>query len=295
MLFRDLLDEYRIPYSTTGRHTRPGWLQLRCPFCHGGRDPDKPYLGYNTVGNYANCWRCGKHSPAAVLAALAALGPAAAAKAVQGLSRAKLAPDTALGVYRPPPGVIPLTDPHAKAHRNYLDDRGFRWPEIDQLWRVGCIRMSHRLPWRLFIPIDYQGRAVSWTTRTLGNREPRYIGAKPDEEAMPHKRLLYGEDYVRHAVIVVEGPTDVWALGPGAVGLLGVGYTPAQVRRLARYPVRAVCFDAEPAAQRRARALVDALLPFEGETYNVVLDTGKDPAAASVKERRQLRRTLLRT
>ena len=101
---------------------------------------------------------------------------------------------------------------------------------------------------------------------------------------MPAKSLLYGEDHVRGAIIVCEGPTDVWRLGPGAVAVMGLIVTQEQIERLSRYPVRVVCFDREPEAKRRMNRLVDTLRQFSGETYAVELETGNDIASADQGE-----------
>jgi len=63
------------------------------------------------------------------------------------------------------------------------------------------------------------------------------------------------------------------------------------VLRLSRYPVRGVCFDSEPAAQRRAHELVDLLSAFEGETFNIQIDS-KDPGCATDSEVATIRKTL---
>lgn len=56
--------------------------------------------------------------------------------------------------------------------------------------------------------------------------------------------------------IVVEGVTDVWRLGPGAVATFGIKFRPAQVAMLARhFKTIHVLFDPEPAAQAQARKL----------------------------------------
>lgn len=72
---------------------------------------------------------------------------------------------------------------------------------------------------------------------------------------------------------------------------LGVLVTSAQIARLARYPVRVVCFDNEAGAQRRALALCRELSVFAGTTQNVVLDAA-DPGSAPPAETRALRRLI---
>ena len=54
-----LLEDLGISTSTTGKHSRPGWINVECPFCTGNPGT---HLGFNLAKGYANCWRCGhKH------------------------------------------------------------------------------------------------------------------------------------------------------------------------------------------------------------------------------------------
>ena len=140
--------------------------------------------------------------------------------------------------------------------------------------------------------LDANGNDGSWTTRAVSDDvKLRYVNARPEEELRPIKSLLYGQHHLRHAVVICEGPTDAWKIGPGAVATFGVNYTKAQLLRMSKYPVRFVCFDSEPIAQQRAQALCEALIPFPGTTKNITLDA-MDPGSASEKELRQLRRLL---
>ena len=162
-----------------------------------------------------------------------------------------------------------------------------------RLWDIKATGNMGQFAWRIFIPIMLNGKQVSWTTRAIGSSLPRYKSAKPKEEIVEHKHLLYGEDCVRHSVIVVEGPLDAWAIGPGAVALMGLSYTAEQVTRIAKYPIRTVCFDREPKAQIVADKLAGELSCFPGETQSVGLVTGDDPATADVEEVRELRKKFL--
>jgi len=166
--------------------------------------------------------------------------------------------------------------------------------QIQERWGVRAIGLAPNLAWRLWIPIHLHGEVVSWTTRSIGDKGTRYISAAPDQEAVPHRELLYGEDRAGHAVVVCEGPVDVWRLGPGAVATMGVGYTPAQVERISHHTLRVICFDGEMAAQRRAGRLADELVGFPGKTVVVELESGKDVAEADEEEIKQLRKEFLR-
>lgn len=145
------------------------------------------------------------------------------------------------------------------------------------------------LSWRIYIPILWKGRRVSWTSRAIGNVSQRYYSASADQEEINHKHLVYGMDFCRSSIVIVEGPADVWAIGPGAGALFGTAFTPAQIRKLIDIPYRYICFDSSPDAQREATKLAEALSVFPGVTENLLLDA-KDPGEASSKELNSIRR-----
>jgi len=245
-------------------------------------------MGYSLAGRYVNCWACGPHGLVETLVA-ASERPWREIKALLGDLASKPVPERPRGTLILPKGVGPLLPAHVK----YLKRRGFDPDEIIKVWRVQGLGLVPDLRWRLFIPIYHQGEVVSWTTRSISDTHSlRYRSAGLLEESLPHKELLYGEDYVRHCVLVQEGPLDAWRIGPGAVATCGTGFSRAQVNRLSRFPVRVVCFDNEPEAQKRARQLCDLLEVFPGETYNVRF-SAKDASRSSEREIRRLRRTFL--
>lgn len=290
MNLQNLLEKSNIDVAPVGHHhAREGWIQFDCPHC--GRGTHKFHMGYNLAGGYCNCWRCGPHSIVNVLVMILDVSVREAFKLVKELpktdTRFRDLPKT--GKYTEPKGVKPMM----RCHRDYLRSRGYNPEEIEKLWNVQGIGMAAKLGYRLFIPIKLNDIPISWTTRAITDRATlRYISAKPKEEYINHKSILYGEDYARGAVIVFEGPFDVWRIGPGAVCTLGTSFTREQILRLSRYPVRYVCFDSELAAQQRANKLCDLLSPFNGVTHLVELDTGKDMSEASSKEVKQVRKLL---
>jgi DNA primase len=143
------------------------------------------------------------------------------------------------------------------------------------------------LSWRIWIPVHVRGELVTWTTRSIG--DGGYVSARPEEERTPIKHCLYGLDHCRHVAVVVEGPADVWKIGPGAVATFGVSYTQEQVALLAEIPIRVVCFDREVGAQRQATKLCRALEAHPGSTCRVELDA-EDPGSASEEEVSALRK-----
>lgn len=290
MEFTELLTQFRVLHHASGSKTREGWVNFRCPFC--GKDP---YMGYNVRGRYVNCWSCGKHDLYHTIQLLTQALPADCHRFIAELPiwLSALEPLVPRGFIERPWGAGPLA--YAYGHRDYLIKRGFDPDVISSLWDVEAIGQCGEslLRWRLFIPICLRGEIVSWTTRAVGNKEPRYLSAKDNQSAIPIEQLVYGIDYVRGTAIICEGPLDAWAIGPGAVALCGLRTSPSQLEQLSRIPRRVVCFDAEPVAQTRARKLMADLSVFDGETINLCLETGKDPAEASKEEIRLIRRKYL--
>lgn len=284
----DILVEHNVPHAGADhKHGRPGWVQVDCPDC--GTGTGKFHLGISLTTGASSCWRCGRKNTATVLARLTgrAAGPMR-----ELVDHAGLGPRTVpkAGRLAVPAGITDL----GPAHRAYLTQRGFRPDEVARVWGVRGIGNARRLSWRLFIPIYHHGEVVSWTTRAVNPAAPqRYISAKLEEESIRHKNILYGADYAHHAIVIHEGPTDVWATGPGAVATCGTGFTEAQLRAMSRYPVRVVCFDTGADAQKRAIDLARMLSPFPGTTHNVVLESGDDPGDADPAELRELRETFL--
>lgn len=290
--FLEVLQRHGIPYREYGahHHTTQGRINLDCPDCSPGSGQYR--LGYHLQKNYLTCWVCGYRRIPDTLASLTGLAP----REFFHLLQRRDAPGHPRGEARPVTACVPpagLGD-LLPVHRRYLEGRGYDPDDLAARWEIRGIGLAPRLRWRVYIPIHQGGKVVSWTTRSVSNEVPdKYRSAGAHEEEIPAKTLLYGEDHCRHAVVAVEGPLDAWKVGFGAAATFGLKISQAQVARLARYPVRVICLDSEPEAQRKARWLLRTLAVFPGRTHNVVLESGKDPGEASPEELAELRRRFL--
>ena len=278
----DFFTALGVEFANAGdhHHTRADWLQLKnCPGCQS----DNYHLGFNLAGRYFVCWRCGGMKTVFVLQSLGA-DRKQIAEFFQDLEIPEMAS-------RPVGRLIEPRDrgPLKKAHRTYLRDRKFDPEELTRIWELEGIGLSPELAWRIYIPVVEKGKRVSWTTRAIGDRGQRYVSAAAIAEAIPHKHCIYGSDLARHTIVVVEGPTDAWRIGPGAGALFGTAFTTPQVRKLSRYPYRYILFDNEPTAQKQARDLAEQLAAFPGETTILECDA-EDPGKMGDKSVRQLRR-----
>jgi hypothetical protein len=285
----EVLEELGIDYRESGshHHASPGWVQICCPLC--GEDNFKRGISLN-YGN-TNCWSCGAAPLASVLCEASKESYSKIKALLQGVGWDRNLDEGYVkrGRLVLPLGIGELQETHLK----YLRGRGFDPDVLVRLWGIQGMGMDGEYPWSLFIPIYYRGKMVSWTTRSLSARGVRYRNAGASQEALPGRGLLYGFDYVRHALVVVEGPTDVWRIGPGAAATLGISYTEEQLAQIARFSRRIICFDAEPQAQEQARKMLWTLAALPGETINIVLESGKDAASCDEEELKEIRRRYL--
>ena len=288
MDLKQFLNQHGIRYVEGGSHrnVRMNWLGLDCPWCG---TVGKFHLGIHPDTLQGFCWQCGRHSFIEAFALIAQIPISKARSLAKDIPKhSRVAPETIQqGKLQMPFGLRCLSEPH----RSWLRNRGLDSNLLEKLWVLQGIEISSRLGWSIWVPVHLNGKVVSWTTRSIGNGETRWTHARPEEEAIPIKSLLYGWDYVRSSVVVVEGPSDVWRIGPGAVAMFGIMPTVQQIYRLASIPLRVICLDREPKAQRAATVLAKQLRLFPGTTIVVELESD-DPGSATDKEVAELRKFL---
>lgn len=129
--------------------------------------------------------------------------------------------------------------------------------------------MSGGWKWRIVAPVKNAGEyTLGYTARAISphNTLRWKTSDKSDSAGDPHA-FVYGiHKAPTDRVLVVEGPSDVWRMGPGAVALMGIDWKKMQANQLRLFPRRYIMFDPEPNAQRQAQKLAEWLSPFPGET-----------------------------
>lgn len=280
-----VLTEARIPFKRGGEHhhVRKDFIGVDCYTC--GVGSGAYHLGISpTLG--CRCWRCGKKTIWDVWRNLRLPG---SWKDVAGHYRRE--------EYHRPTGTYTLptgTGSLRSIHKRWLRGRGLVSSEMEKLWHLqGTNHRAGRLAWRVVAPVLHHGKEVSWTSRRTGESGKRWVSAKPEHESWPLGELVYGMQHVTSWAVIVEGPTDVWKVGPGAVACLGLGgMTNAQLLTLASIPNRWVLFDDEPRAQAEASKLCAKLAEFPGSTTRLELEdgfSGRDPGDCSYDEVLELR------
>ena len=292
------LRDYELPIATAeNKHCRPGWTQTHCPFCTGSRDF---HLGININGEYGNCYRCGWKSLSTIIQKLL-LCNAPSAKLVL---RKYLSRNSRLLASSAPTGAVPCTATEVvlppgtgamtERHKAYLRKRNYDADYLEQTWGLMGTGPVGEYRHRIVAPITYEGKLVSYQGRDItGKSDLKYMACKLALEVVHHKDVLYGIDHVpSNAVVVVEGITDVWRLGPGAVATFGTSYLPSQVEVLLNhFGVFFVLFDAERAAQESALTLAHQLTATGKIVEKLRLASG-DPGGMSQKNADHLMRDL---
>jgi hypothetical protein len=200
----------------------------------------------------------------------------------------------------PLPGEVVLIDRMPADHHavRYLRDRGFDLAELARSWGVGfCLTAAGRgAAQRIFVPFMYKGQRVGWQGRWPGdNYKALEIDKYYTLKGFRKSRVLYGFDRAQRVpyVIVVEGVTDAWAVGDGAVALAGKTISEPQHDLLATWAqadgLCVLMLDAgawtteqpepERAQARRAALLERLTTTFAGRFVEVTLEPGRDPGS----------------
>ena len=292
-----LYSDYKIRYITEGtKHCRAGWVQVPCPFCTGG---DGYHLGYNTEVGYYNCWRCGGHSEVKVLRALLRLTRGQVKELIsqykgRGVRGAKTKnKGGSAKVVRLPFGTGQMT----KIHRNYLRERRFDPDTLEDVWGLRGTGPVGRYKMRIIAPVTIGGELVSYQGRDITGKSPlKYKACALEKEVVHHKNTVYGVDQCRLSsfACIVEGITDAWRIGPGAVATFGIKYKTEQVMELHRIFKDTsrvfLVFDADRQAQIQSRKLQASLSMVFHKVEAISVPT--DPGDLSEAEARALRREM---
>ncbi len=144
---------------------------------------------------------------------------------------------------------------------------------------------------RLIIPIHSNGKPVGWQARYLGNPPDKNVPKYLTMTGFKKTQYLYNLDTARKYpyVIVCEGCTDVWRVGPNAVALFGKTLSPTQRLLLGTHWSKgAVVVLLDSDAGDEGQAVYDALRDVVPQRVLVGLPDGKDPADMTWDQLNQL-------
>jgi len=256
-------EDYHIEMAPQDhKHAGAGWVNVVCPFCSG--NPGF-HLGFDVTKNYFRCWRCGYHPITKVIQKLTGVNKHEAYRILKIYGGRVTAPKSKIIKIKRKKFKYPFgTDILQNNHKRYLEKRKFDPDKLEYEWDLlgtgpaallDGIDYSHRI----LAPIYYQNKIVSFQTRAITNKTGvKYLACPKPREEIHHKHILYGMDKVSGKVVVlVEGITDVWRLGPGAVACFGIGWKLQQRKLLTQNFDRIIIlFDDDPQARKEATGLM---------------------------------------
>lgn len=295
-----LLQDNNINPPDDGKHARPGWINIECPFCVGNPGT---HGGFNIAKSYYNCYRCGFHGLEKVVKEILSLNSYYEAKevikkySVESLNEVvKNKPKTnnCNKTLNYPIGTGNLN----KRHFEYLFSRGFIEPEkLVKEWSLKGTNHIGEYKFRIIAPIFYNYNLVSFQGRDITNKSNiKYKACSIENEIIHHKFLLYGLDKIKNKkCVLMEGIIDVWKFGIGAVSTFGIGFTKEQVALLINNRIEQVfiLFDNDPQAQEKANKLAYYLTSFmKVEIIELNLNDMNDPGELDMVQALELRKEL---
>ena len=291
---KNFMDDYNISYITEGKNTQQGWLNINCPFCN---DPSQ-HGGFNIYTGHYNCWNCGHHWQDQVIEKLLGITNYEARNIIEqyetviGLrqekKKLKFKNKTSIKL---PKGTYDLQP----MHRKYLIKRNFDPDKIESIWNIRGTHWIGEYSYRIIAPIFLNNKIVSYIGRDITEKSNlRYKACKIENEIIHYKHIVYGADYIKdRKAIIVEGITDVWRFGKGAIAMFGTNYTKQQILFLTKLIDKAfIIFD--KGAYLQTKKLCEDLIGLLSHVEIITLpDFVKDPAELTQKDADDLKKELL--
>jgi len=292
MWMLNVLDALRISNDFSDADGN-GWKSTRCCYCNDhGR-----HLGININSGAVNCFRCGTHFLAETLQKLTGVSRSEVISLIKENNKGGIQSIGRLNISSVKPLTFKDSGSLNRQDKRYLIDRGFDPEVIVKEWDVKGSTNIGRFAYRLIIPIYFQKKMVAFQGRDVTEQARlRYKSSSSKiEGGMDVKSTLYGYDKLDcDRVLVVEGPTDVWRLGPGAAATYGTEFTPEQVFLISQFSNRFIMFDSAPEAQMLAVKLTEELSIYSGSTELITFDNtdSKDPGGMADTDANYIMREL---
>lgn len=181
------------------------WLQFNCPFC----DDDGFHAAWHSGTGVMSCFRCGKLSVTKTCSSLFGL----TAKELDRVHvKTTVEPGEEVVEWNKkitevelPLNTYPVSE--WRMASNYIKNRGLS-PFNNSIY---CTTHLSNYPFRIIIPIYYEGKLISWQGRTYMDQEPKYLNLSDHKQRFPMKQTFYNWTLLEEEVVLCEGIFDVWS------------------------------------------------------------------------------------
>ena len=285
---KEYLDDRGVTYSESGKNVTEGWLNISCPFC----DDHSNHLGIDPTTMKMSCWRCGPQGTILNLIREIEGCSYKEAKAIVELFQTSIPYYTKNSIERRviEGNILPKQAEELKRiHKEYLINRGFAPDYLIEKYQLKACYTIGDYKYSIIVPVIMNGRIVNFTAMSIGQGK-RYKHCSNEKAIIPMKECIYNIDSVRDTALVVEGVTDVWRIGDGAVAVMGMEYTKEQILAIYNSGVRkaVIMFDAGELEKKKGSKLANALSVLIPIVEIIELESG-DPGDFTEKEVKNIR------
>jgi len=293
---KEYLDSRGIYYDESGKNVQEGWIGVNCLWC----EDESNHLGIDLENKGINCWRCPvKGTIIKLIMKVERCSFASSLRIVRKFSHISALTDRrSQGPEQMPNAQKQLELPRLsenqllQIHSDYLHSRNFDPQFIFDKYRLRCNGPVGNFNLRLIIPFYTRKRLVTYTTRDVtGKARIPYIHCSKVKSILHPKDTLYNIDTVEDTALVLEGVTDVWRMGDGAVATMGDKFTAKQVTLLKNLKRCFILYDTEDEAQENAERLAYNLSVTVPDVHVLGLGDG-DPADISPDDAKSIRKEI---
>lgn len=290
MNIKNYLNDAGIKFQEKGKNISKGFIGLQCPFCADHSN----HLGINLKSGYWNCWICGEKN-SNILALIQKLENCSYQKA-KAISLDYPSDEIFKDEKRVVANQVWLPSDIRKKwptkHLDYLKSRNFDFSIIEK-YKLMPIGNAGAYSFRILAPVFINHKMVSWQAADIIRDKSRiaYLHCPIEKSIMQLNHCLYNYDSITDKVIIVEGITDVWRLGDGAVATFTKNFTKNQILLLKKKNIKSAFVIYDPDASNKAKELAKLLSGIISHVENIVLKEG-DPADMSNKKVKQLKKDL---
>lgn len=253
---RRFLDDYHIQSFPAGhKNVGKDFIGIRCPLC----DDLSSHGGFHLTKSKYYCHRCGGHWLPKVISVLTKVNINEAFKIISKYNtNSPILDNRATPSQGSDKIILPATFELTNRASQYLINRKFNPKLLIDKWQIKSTGITGKYKFSIFIPIYFRNQLVAFQCRDItGNRGdlPPYQTSATEESLCNPKHILYGFDQAapNKKCVVVEGASDSWRMGYGAVATFGISFTQRQILLLARnFDQIFIMYDAEEGAQNQA-------------------------------------------
>ncbi len=285
------LESRGLEYKTAGKNIGKGWVGMDCPFC----DDQRNHFGINKKTGKYSCWHCAEHGR--IIKFIMVTESCNVKKAITIAKTIDLEEyyDEESSFIPYEGEIIPkeCAKEFPNIHLNYLKGRNFNPTSLIKKYKLRACHNSGKYRFRIIAPVFFNRQIVSFIAGDVtGKAEEKYLFPPNDKTVLPVHDCLYNIDNAEDRIILVEGITDVWRIGGGAVGLLGKQMSKIQMQTLIDKEITRVVVIPDSDAIDSGEMICEQLSGVIDEVMMIYLDEG-DPADMNPNDLKDLKETLL--